>query len=366
MGRAIVALVLLVVPTAARAQSEPALWRFADPNSKSIIGIDWARVRNSAAGSMIRQTLPAPEALPGLLVMQVLDSIDRVLISSPAGPAAPGSDTDSENSPILIAIQGRFDPAHVRQLFINSGAKPQTYNSFQVYRPQAKTNRSKISKDSAWVLYDAHTILFGDAPLVFAALDRNEFGPPAGTEPKPGSLAARAANLDAKYEIWGILDIAEVASSEPLAAVFHDNEWASALQGVEGGLNLGLGLDADFILHLASDEAAKHVAADLASALTAAAKDKSVGVEAQDLAKKLRFSAEGSTAKVSLHMNQQELDQITQAFKAGVQSGERATTNSSSAPAPAFAPAIPAKPPVIRIEGLDEGTREIPYRQPEQ
>lgn len=363
LRRAILAVVLLVAPIAAEAQSEPALWRFADPNSKSLIGIDWARVRNSAACATIRQTLPPPEALPGLLALKLLDSIDRVLISSPAAPSAADSGREPEDSPLLIAIEGRFDPAHVRQLFALSGAKPQSYNSFQVYRPQAKTNQAKTNRDSAWVLYDAHTILYGDAPLVFAALDRNEFGPPVGPAPKPGSLAARAAELEAKYEIWGVLDVAEVASSDALSALFSGNEWASAVQGIEAGLNLGAGLDADFILHLASDESAKHVIADLANAVTASGKDKSAGAQAQELAKKLRFSVDGSAAKVSLHMNQQELEQIALAFKAGVTSEERAaTTNSAAAPAPA---AVAPKPPMIRIEGLDEGTREIPYQQPE-
>lgn len=364
--RVIIALALLVAPIAARAQSEPALWRFADPNSKSVIGIDWARIRSSAAGSAIRQSLPGAGGLPGLLVLQLLDSLDRVLICSPAGPSAPGSgdnatNVGSQDTPILIAIQGRFDAGHVRQLFAGSGAKPQSYNSFQVYRPQGKNDRNH-----AWVQYDAHTILYGDAPLVFAALDRNEFGPPAGTASRPGSLAARAAELDAKYEIWGVIDVVDVAANNSLAALFRANEWVSAVQGMEAGLNLGAGLDADFILRFATEEAAKHAVTDLATAMTAAGKDKSAGPQAPELLKKLRFSTEGSAAKVSLHMNQQELEEAAQVFKPGVQSGQRAAANHpAAAPNPVFVPAAPPKPAVIRIEGLDEGTREIPYQKPE-
>lgn len=370
-------LALLIAPVAAQAQSEPALWRFAAPNSKSVIGIDWARIRTSAAGATIRQGLPSEGALPGLLLLKLLDSIDRVLITSPGGPAAPGSDGapatgDSGNTPVLIAIQGRFDAAKMGQLFTGTGAKAQSYNSFQVYRPQAKTgqataNQAKTSRENAWVVYDAHTVLYGDAPLVFAALDRNEFGPPTGPAPQPGSMAARAAELDAKYEIWGILDVEEVTSTDALAAMFHGNEWVSAIRGLEGGMNLGAGLDADFILQLASDDAAKQAIADLSKVLTAAGKDKSVGAQAQELAKKVKFSMDGSAAKVSVHMSQQELQQMAQAFKTGTQAGERATANNSAgAPALVFSPAAPAKPPVIRIEGLDEGTREIPYQQPPQ
>jgi hypothetical protein len=358
-----------IAPVAAHAQGEPALWRFADPNSKSVIGIDWARIRSSAAGAEIRKSLPPEGALPGFLLLKLLDSVDRVLISSPAAPAAAASSADpangdSENLPVLIAIQGRFDAAQMRQLFTFSGAKAQSYNSFQVYRPQAKTN-GKMNKDSAWVLYDAHTVLFGDAPLVFAALDRNEFGPPAGPAARPGSLAARAGELDAKYQIWGILDVAEVASNDALAGFLHGGEWVSEVQGMEGGLNLGAGLDADFILHLASEDAAKHVIADLQSALTATAKDNSAGAQAQALVKKLKFSADGGAAKISLHMNQQELEQATQTLKAGLNAGQRAAAGTPGAQ-PVLTPAAPAKPGVIRIEGLDEGPREIPYQQQPQ
>jgi len=366
VGRVILALALLIAPVGVNAQSGPALWRFADPNAKSAIGIDWAQIRNSPAGAMLREKLSPQGALPWLPALSLLDSIDRVLISSPTGPAAEGSDgnggnDDSENAAILIAIEGRFDAANVRQIFVGSGAKAQSYNSFQVFRPQAKKNR-----DSAFVLYDAHTILYGDAPLVFAALDRNGFGPPAGPAPKPGSLPDRAAELDAKYELWAVLDVAEVASSDTLAALFQGNEWASAVQGIEAGVNLGAGLDADFVLRFASDETAKHVAADLAKVVTAAANNKSAGAEAQDVAKNLRFSVEGSAARVSLHMTKQELEQSARAFSTGVQLAEHASkTNPLAVRAPALAPAAPPKPATIRIEGLDEGTREIPYQQPE-
>lgn len=369
--RVILSLVLLIAPMAAQAQSEPALWRFADPNSKSAIGIDWARVRNSPVGAMLRATWTSHGVLPGLPALGDVDAIDHVLISSTAVASAAGSHGDagtdeSEGPSILAAIQGHFDGAQMRQLFVRAGAKAQSYNSFQVYRPQANKNR-----DHAYVLYDAHTILYGDAPLVFAALDRNEFGPPGGQAAKPGSIAARAAELDAKYEIWAILDVDEVASSDALTALFRGNEWASAAQGIEVGLNLEAGLDADFILRYTSEETARHITADLSNAVNAAAKDKSVGVQAQDLAKKLRFSVDGSATKVSLHVNDQELEQMARAFSAGIQSGERAAARNpavapASSSAPASAGAGPSKPPVIRIEGLDEGTREIPYQQPQQ
>src|ERR1700683_5527693 len=104
-------LTVLRAPVAAMGQPNPALWRFVNPNAKALIGIDWARIRPLQAGAMIREqglTAGGLAAVPGL---DLLDAIDRVLISSPGK----NSSDDSAESPILIAIHGRFDAAQVRQ-----------------------------------------------------------------------------------------------------------------------------------------------------------------------------------------------------------------------------------------------------------
>ena len=46
----------------------------------------------------------------------------------------------------------------------------------------------------AWVLFDDETILFGDAPSVFAALDRNQFRASVPARANSGPCGARGRN----------------------------------------------------------------------------------------------------------------------------------------------------------------------------
>lgn len=367
-------LILMLAQSVGRGESEPALWRFIQPNPKALIGIDWGHVRQSQAGAvfhekMIHDKLLPRNAMGGFPVQELLDSIDRFLISSPGKSLSEdGADAagDSGDATMLIAMQGHFDSARVRQMFQQSGAKMQAYETFQVYRPQAK------QRDMAYVLFDAETILYGDAPSVFAALDRNRFTQASPqSPPAAGSLAARAAALEAKYEIWAIVDANEVMSNDPIADLFGANEWAASAQGFEAGLNLRTGLDADFFVHFSSDGTAKRVTEDLTRAVALAAKDRSINTQAQNIARKLKFNVDGTSAKISLRLNEQELEKAAEAFAGGLKAGERlaataAATANPGAPSPKTAQApAPSKPAVIRIEGLDDGPREIPYQDPE-
>jgi hypothetical protein len=80
----------------------------------------------------------------------------------------------------------------------------------------------------AYVLFDAGTILFGDAPSVFAALDRNRFAAP---DAEPGSIIARGAELDATYELWLVLTSPDILSNDRLAGLLGGGEWATDAQG---------------------------------------------------------------------------------------------------------------------------------------
>ena len=341
-------------PGPALGQPGPSPWRFVYPNARALISIDWARIRQSPAGAMIREKWLTPGALPAIPGMELLNDIDRVQISSPGKTTA---DDDSGESPILVAIRGHFDAAQVHQVFTHFGAKPQSYNSFQVYRPQGKN-----AKDTAWVFFDAGTILYGDAPSIFSALDRSRFvSPPIETS----SLVARATELDANYELWAIMDATEVMANDQIAALFQGGEWASETQGFEVGVNLRAGLTADITVRFSSDDTAKRVTAELTHALNLAARDKSSSAEVQDIAKKLKFSLDGSATKVSLHLTQQELDKSVEAFAAGYRAS-RAVASAAPAPnTPAPDKAVSGKPAMIRIEGLDEGPREIPFEEPQ-
>ena len=355
------ALAVLLAPVVAKGQSDPSLWRFVNRNTKALIGINWARIRPLRAGEIVREQWLTAGVLASVPGVELLDDIDRVLISSPGKNLS----DDSAESPILIAIHGHFDAAKVRRVFTHLGARPQTYNSFQVYRPQRRNPQDADAKDVAWVQFDAETILYGDAPSVFGALDRNQFAP-ASQQP----IVARAAEMDANYELWVIMDAAEMVSNDQIAALFRGGEWTSEAQGVEAGFNLRAGLAADVTVHFSSDVIAKRVASELTRIINVAARDKSVGPQMQKFARKVKFNVDGSAAKVSFRLTEQELEEGAIAFVAGQKAAALATaasTNPPLAPTPAPTPvAASGRPAVIRIEGLDEGTREIPFQDPPQ
>jgi hypothetical protein len=347
----------LLAPAVAECQSDPAPWRFVYPNAKALISINWQRIRQSPTGAMIRdQWLNAglAAAIPG---SELADQVDRVVISSPGNEAIKdtGADTAVEptQAPMLIAVFGHFDAAKVRKLFMRRGAKPQTYNSFQVYRPQGAD-----AKDTAYVLFDGGTILFGDAPSLFAALDRNQFGAPT---PEPGSIVARGVEMDTNYDLWLVITSPDIMSNDRLAELFHGGEWASDAQAFEAGVHLRTGLMADVTVHFASEEAAKQVVTEMTRLAAIAARDKTAP-QMQDIARKLKFSSDRSAAKITLRLTSQELEKSVQAFAAGhlapVKSEE---AHSEKAVPPAPVPPVPGKPGVIRIEGLDDGPREIPF-----
>jgi hypothetical protein len=355
--RATLVLAALLSPAGAAGQTDSALWRFVYPDAKALISIDWARIRQSAAGTMMREKLLTAGPLPVIPGMELLNDVDRVLISSPGNKPS----DESAQPPVLIAVRGHFDPAKVRQVFTRLGAKPQTYNSFQVYRPQGKNAAGGDAKDVAFLLFDPETILFGDTRAIFATLDRNQFGPPAQAA---GSLFARAAEMEMNYDFWVIMDATEIMSSDSVTAFLRGGEWASEARGFEAGVNLRAGLAADITLRFSSEATAKRMTGELTRVMTLVSKDKSSDAQVREMAKKVKFGLDGASAKISLRLTQQELEQSAQAYaasrKASAQLAANAATQAKAAPVRAPVPA-PAKPAVIRIEGLDEGTREIPF-----
>jgi hypothetical protein len=348
------ALLVLLAPMAAQCQTDPALWRFVYPNAKALISINWQRIRQSPAVTTLREKLLSGGLTPSIPGIELLDSVDRILISSPGSPKSESDSVEPLQPPVLIAIHGHFDGSKVRKFFVQIGAKPQAYNSFQIYRPQKQG-----PKNMAWVLFDPETILLGDPPSLFATLDRNQFGPPVS---EAGSMVARAAEMEAAYEFWLVMNVPEMASNDRLAAIFPGAELVADAQAFEAGINLRSGLTADITVRFGSEDSAKRVVTELTKLIAAAAKDKGAEAQVRDIAKKLKFVSEGPAAKISLRLTPQELEKSAQAFAEGRKQSMAAARNTggfrNSQPVVIQAP---SKPGVIRIEGLDGGPREIPY-----
>jgi hypothetical protein len=339
---------ILLAPVIAHAQTDPALLRFVPSDAKALISIDWKRIRQSPVGTMIRQKWVDGSAIPGT---ELLDDVDRVVISSPARNP---TDAPSEEAPMLIVVGGHFNLAQVRGILTAQGAKPQMFNNVQVYRPQGGS-----SKDMAFVPLDAQTILIGDPPSVFASLERTAFPQPP---PEANSLLARAAQLDSSYDAWALMTTPGVLASDRLMAMFTGGELGTEAHGLEMGFSLRSGLTVDTTVTFQSEAAAKRMGSELARLLKLAIKDKMGEPAMVDMEKKLKVASEGSLVKIAMRMTQPELDKNAQLFALSHRPPVAPVAAVRPLVIPAPPPAQPAKM-VIRIEGLDEGIREIPYKQ---
>ena len=342
---------VVLAPVIARAQTDPALLRFVHPDAKALISIDWKRVRQSHLGTMIREKWIDGNpggAIPGV---EFLDEIDRFVISSPGRNPL---DVSTEEAPMLVVAAGRFDLAKVRKLLDAHGVRPQMFNNVQVYRPQGKN-----AKEMAFVLLDSQTILIGDARSIFASLEHSAFPIP----PDSNSLLARAAQLDTNYDVWALMTTPGVLASDRLMDMFTGGELGTEAHGFEVGFSLRNGFTVDTTVMFQSETAAKRMASELSKLLKLTIKDKLGEPAMLDMEKKLKVASEGVLVKIAMHMTQQELDQNAKIFAV--------SHKQPAAPVAEIRPlVIPAPPPApkpekkfIRIEGLDEGTREIPYKQ---
>lgn len=250
---------------------------------------------------------------------------------------------------MLVVVRGHFDLVKVRKTLADHGAKPQLFNSIQVYRPQGKNGR-----DMAFVLMDAQTILIGDAVSIFASLERNANSAQA---PDAGSLLARAAEMDAHYDVWALISGLQSMASDRLMGLLAGGGFQSESRSFEAGVSLRNGLAADISLIFPSEPEAKSTASEFSKLIKAATKDKIGGPAMLDLEKRLKISAEGATTKISLRLTPQEFEKNAQIFAATRQ--QPALAAADIKPAETIPAGTKPAAQVIRIEGLDDGPREI-------
>lgn len=356
MPRSLSIFVLLLAPAVLlssgvlSAQTDPALLRFIPPNPKAVLSVDWKMLRATHIGALLREKyvdVDPASAVPGV---EFLDDVDRFILASPVRPRA----GETSEPPMLVVARGHFDLAKVRQALADHGAKPQLFNSIQVYRPQGKNGR-----DMAFVLMDSQTILIGDAGSIFASLEQNANPTPASDV---GPLLTRAAELDSRYDLWAIMSGMQAMASDRLMGWLGGDGFQSESRNFEAGVSLRNGLAVDISLIFPSEPEARSTASEFSKLVKAAIKEKIGGPAMLDLEKRLKVAADGAATKISLRMSPQEFERNAQIFAATRQ--QQAVAAAEIKPVGEAIPA-PAKPAaqVIRIEGLDDGPREIRLKQ---
>lgn len=337
----------------ALAETDAGLWRFVHPNAKALIGIDVRAIRSSEiVGQLSAQMhgLPLAAGFPLQLAgfdigpwRELIDSVDRVVVSSPGrDPADP-----KQEPPLLIAVAGHFAPVKLSHMFLKAGCKPQSFDSVTIYRPQDSAN-----SDFGFVILNSQTLLIGDVKSLFAVIDRLQ-----KTDTPAPAIVQRAHDLDTAYDFWAVLLM-------PPAAISGDRLPIGDLTGPIGGLQAGIavrnGFEMEIQLNTNSPKDAKNIAAQCARIVHLAAKDHQARPELAGLDKKLKIVVDRSDVHFALRLNAGEVNRMAKAFRE-VHGSRAELQASANAPAPPQPAAKPVQRQVIRIEGLDDGPREIPY-----
>ena len=317
------------------AQTGGGLWKFAHPQAKALIGINWKVVRDSQGGRMMRDKLESgiAEAIPGI---EFLNDLEEALISSP-GPTEGRADP-----PALIAVRGRFDRARVKDLLVRHGARKQMYGASVIYRPQGETGR-----DFAIAQIDERTLLLGDVASVLAGIDRAKSEWTGGGA---NPVVERAQRLETSYDFWALFT-APGALSMPGAHMPPD------AREMEAGISFHNGLSMDVRLDTASIDIARHMAVDLSKVLKLASKDQEGQPGWTEIVKKMHVWADSTAVRLSLRMGGDDLAKATRLWEVA-----RARRDTAQAQTHVDLKPVPPQRKTIRIEGLDEGLREIPIR----
>jgi hypothetical protein len=360
--RRIAAVCFLGFFTTAAWCSMPTFWRYSHPEAKALIGIEWSRILNSPIGQQVRQQMNEA-GLPKLEGMEFLDDVERVLISSPGNQDG----TPDDQPPAVIAVQGRFDFDKLRAMAAAKMTGSSSYGSVEILE-QRRPGETPLSL----ALVNPATILLGDSDSVTAAIDHQLAADPAvASDP----LFRRATELAATNDLW---IVASASPADFSSKGIQPAPFLNDIESIEAGLSLQQGLGLQLNLGADSEESARNMAAGLQMMLGMFMASQGNRPGMPDLGEKLRVSADGSLVKVALSLDESELEQGFTQLKAsmmspkGVESGDvdvRAAVRgsgewswASSQTRPAqVQPASPQEKKVIRIYGLEEGAREVPF-----
>ena len=343
-------LVSVLLCVSLEGQTDPRLWQYLHPDAKAVIGVNWALFRQSVIWTMLEEKMGAlPLPIKGL--PSFIKEIDRIVLSSPG--AAEGNTSDRSNdAPILIVVHGQFAPDSVRPALVDQGALKQIYGKFTIYRPRGKGN----NQDLGFVIADPQTVLIGDIRSLCGALDRSQFTPVTA-----GPTLARAAVLDSANDFWGVISSPKILSNDRLQGFLGGEDFSDLGRGLEFGMSFRDGVAVNISLKAGSDALAKHLSDQISKTIKLSAKDKPANAGLAEMEKKLKVAAAGDTVAITLHMTREEVERSARLYQA---SAKNMLPKPPVVPLNLAVQKPPAPPPqkmVIRIEGLDEGTREVPF-----
>lgn len=348
-------------PRQTAAGSDP--WQLVHPRARWILGIDWARARNSAAAQTLsRQFSGARSKLEASgLGLGAMVSVDRIVASGVSLES--GGNYSPEQ--LVVALEGRVDRVRLKKE-LPSGTAVEKFRGADLYvPPKAREGEPLVAvvRDSLMLIGDRESlglILAGDGG------------------PSDPDLFGRAARLAGEGELWLVVS----GGGQPLTASAVAGSPLADLRGMELCVSVRDRLRIEASMEAATPEAAQNL-----SGLLQLAAAMGGGNPASAWLRQMQAGLKGNTLHVSLEIPASELERGLEAARGAMQQAGRraleswlASTQGEPRGAPEVAvrakaslidanAALPAPPPqpkvrTIRITGADSGPVEIQYIPP--
>ena len=298
--------------------------------------------------------------------------------------------------PLLAAANGGCSPATLRTEAPSHGLKFASYRGFDLWVPLMS---NPVASALSVLQFNERVVLIGSVKSLRAAIDRNL------AETRTYSpLLIQGARQARTRDLWAVA----TELPDPLASIFVPLEvTASSVRNFEGGITLREGLDLGAILDAGSEAAASEVAASIRESIpqfSAVAKGLQVATNGSNVTLALQVANDALQSSLRRGETESSLQTgppvtlpaplapkgpaVPPAVKASAvrpaSKGSAAPPALAASPAPQALPAptapsagaVPAstaavepakaEPQIIRIYGLDEGTREIrlPPKEP--
>ncbi len=366
---ALIALSVTGVEAATVGASEPMAWRFAHPEAQVLAGVDFRRLAETADGKQIRAQFAAALGAP------LLDQAERLLMSSVV-------DSGGKRSDVLI-LSGSFSLAQLRRMAMQEGAKMVPYKGLEIAAPAGATAGDP---HLAWLTGPGGgtTVLIGTRPAIQAAAERSKAQVESLASVNP--LFARARDLTAEYPVWVSCDSVPQGFGPKSFDQFANSDQVDA--GQLEGFDVGVSVAKEPGVHMwvwTTNEATSGLAL---KQLQASANGKEPFVLASWLSE-LKGGVDGNAMVMSAPLvagkMASRVGPLLAAFalpvdvkpeavraepvvavRAKVEANVPMTGVAKVVPAPvppvvAVARPEPPKKLFVRIEGLDDGMKDIPY-----
>ncbi|MFN0102351.1 MAG: hypothetical protein ACKV2U_09715 [Bryobacteraceae bacterium] len=339
---ALLAVSMTALNAATIGASEPMAWRFAHPEAQILAGVDFRKLAETPDGKQIRDQFVAALGAP------ILDQAERLLMSSVVEATGRRSD--------VLILSGSFTLPQLRKMAMSEGAQMTPYKGLEIAAPAGA-----VAGDPhlAWITGPGGgtTVLIGTRPAIQAAAERSKAH--VESMASVNRLFARARDL-AQYPVWVSCETIPQGFGPKEIDSFIENGDAfdvGRLEGFDVGIQVGKPAGLNMWIWTATEATADVVLKQFQAG--AAGKDR---FALSSWLPELKGSIENSTlvlgAPLAAGAVAERLGPLMAAFGLPVDVKAKAPP---PPPPPPVSPAAPPKKMFVRIEGMDDGLKDIPY-----